>query len=190
MVKQKKPLIVGLGGTTRAGSSSEKLLRFALAAATAKGAETLAFAGPDLNMPMYAPELPERDEKAVRLIEALRQADGVIISSPGYHGGISGLVKNALDYTEDMRADARVYFDGMPIGCITAAYGYQAAVITLSMLRSITHALRGWPTPLGVAVNSLGLEFDDAGAPKDEGIRWQLEMLAGQVVAFAQRPAE
>ena len=186
-MSQKKPLIIGVGGTTRAGSSSEKLLRFALAAASSKGAETLAFSGPDINLPMYAPETPERDEKAVTLIEALRRADGVIIASPGYHGSISGLVKNALDYVEDTRADPRVYFDGMAVGCITAAYGYQAAVVTLTMLRSITHALRGWPTPLGVAANSLGLEFDDMGAPKDAALRSQLDMLAGQVLDFAMR---
>lgn len=188
-VSQKKLLIVGMGGTTRPGSSSEKLLRYALAAAAARGAETIGFCGPDLNIPMYAPELPERDEKAVKLVEALRRADGVIIASPGYHGSISGLVKNALDYVEDTRADPRVYFDGVAVGCITAAYGYQAAVVTLTMLRSITHALRGWPTPLGVAANSMGLEFEESGAPKDSALRTQLEMLAGQVVDFASRKA-
>jgi len=188
-VSQTKPLIVGLGGTTRAGSSSEKLLRYALRAAAEKGADTLVFSGPDINLPMYAPEIPERDEKAVKLIEALRRADGVIIASPGYHGSISGLVKNALDYVEDTRHDPRVYFDGMAVGCITAAYGFQAAVVTLTMLRSITHALRGWPTPLGVAANSMGLEFDETGAPRDAGLKSQLEMLAGQVVEFAGRRA-
>ena len=29
--------------------------------------------------------------------DALARADGVVISTPGYHGGISGLLKNALD---------------------------------------------------------------------------------------------
>ena len=46
-------------------------------------------------------------------------------------GGISGLVKNALDYIEDMREDSRVYLDNKPWGCISCAYGWQAAVGTL-----------------------------------------------------------
>ena len=29
----------------------------------------------------------------------------IIIGSPGYHGSMSGLIENALDYTEDWRAD-------------------------------------------------------------------------------------
>ena len=40
---------------------------------------------------------------------AYRWADGLLVASPGYHGGISGMMKNALDYVEDLRADERVY---------------------------------------------------------------------------------
>jgi hypothetical protein len=39
-----------------------------------------------------------------------------IVGSPGYHGAISGLVKNALDYIEDLREDPRVYLDNTPWG--------------------------------------------------------------------------
>jgi FMN reductase len=38
------------------------------------------------------------------LVEAVRGADGIIIAAPGYHGTVSGLVKNALDYLEDLAA--------------------------------------------------------------------------------------
>ncbi len=82
--------------------------------------------------------------EAIQLIEALREADWpAIVGSPGYHGGISGLVKNALDYIEDMRADSRVYLDNKPWGCISCAYGWQAAVGTLNQLRGIGNALQG-----------------------------------------------
>ena len=67
---------------------------------------------------------------------ALRDADAVVVGSPGYHGAVSGLVKNALDYIEDLREDPRVYLDNTPWGCISCAYGWQAAVGTLGQLRS------------------------------------------------------
>ena len=117
------PLIVGLGGTTRLGSSSEVALRYTLNGAQAAGAKTAIFAGPALEFPMYAPEKPNRSPKATALISALRECHGIIIASPGYHGSISGLVKNALDYVEDMRGDAACYFDGRAVGCIACAYG-------------------------------------------------------------------
>ena len=79
-----------------------------------------------------------------KLVSALREADAVVVGSPGYHGAVSGLVKNALDYIEDLREDPRVYLDNTPWGCISCAYGWQAAVGTLGQLRSIGHALRAW----------------------------------------------
>ena len=112
---------------------------------------------------MYAPHELERTPKALELVGALRDADAVVVGSPGYHGAVSGLVKNALDYIEDLREDPRVYLDNTPWGCISCAYGWQAAVGTLGQLRSIGHALRAWPTPLGVAINSADEIWDSEG---------------------------
>jgi FMN reductase len=100
-----------------------------------------------------------------------------LISTPGYHGGISGLIKNALDYVEELRDDDRPYFDGRAVGCIVCADGWQTTTTTLVSLRSVVHALRGWPTPLGVAINSA----DTDGDPSE-----QLELIGRQVVEFAR----
>jgi FMN reductase len=180
------PYIIGIGGTTRAGSSTEKALRFALKVAEAGGAKTSGFFGPELaELPMYAPENPGRTDGAQRLAEQLRKADGIIVASPGYHGSVSGLVKNALDYVEDLRDDERSYFDGLAVGCIATGAGWQAIVATLQQLRTIAHALRGWPTPLGAAINSTQKVFDDSGDVVDERSRFQLETVAREVVQFA-----
>ena len=181
-----RPLIVGIGGTTRTGSASEKALRCALRFAEEAGAKTEILAGPSLNVPMYAPDSAARAPEAERLVSALRRTHGVILSSPGYHGSISGMLKNALDYIEDMRKDAQPYLEGRAVGLIACASGWQATGSTLAALRSIVHALRGWPTPLGVAINSAGKVFDDFGAPVDPAIAQQLRILAGQVVEFAR----
>ncbi len=93
-----------------------------------------------------------------------------MLVSPGYHGTVSGLVKNALDYIEDLRDDPRPYLDGRAVGCVATASGWQAAVTTLTSLRSIVHALRGWPTPLGAAVNSAQVEFTADGGCTDEKV--------------------
>jgi FMN reductase len=182
-----KPLIVGIGGTTRANSSTERALRYCMDVVTEHGAATILLAASDLELPIYAPERPERNPKATRLVDALRQADGVLISTPGYHGGMSGMVKNALDYVEDLRGDEHPYLDGRPVGCIVCAYGWQATATTLVGLRSVVHALRGWPTPLGVAVNSAEPIWGDDGTLADDGVASQLRLLAGQVLEFVQR---
>ncbi|RDI45088.1 NADPH-dependent FMN reductase [Nocardia mexicana] len=180
-----QPFVVGIGGTLRAGSSTERALRHCLAAVERRGGRTTLFCGADITLPMYNPHDPDRTPRALALIEALRRADAVIIGSPGYHGGISGLVKNALDYIEDLRGDPTVYLDNKPWGCITCAYGWQAAVGTLGQLRSIGHALRAWPTPLGVAINSAETVWDANGRLTDDTVAAQLDVLATQVLTFA-----
>jgi FMN reductase len=181
--------VLGIGGTTRPGSSTEKALRVSLEAAAREGAETLLLGAEDLSLPMYSPESSERTPTALRLIEEVKRADGILVASPGYHGTVSGLVKNALDYIEDLRSHSPPYLDGRAVGCIACAYGWQATVTTLMALRSIAHALRGWPTPMGAAINSAGPVFDADGSCIDEGARFQLELVGVQVVEFAQMHA-
>jgi FMN reductase len=180
------PLIVGLGGTTRAGSTSERALMLALAHARDLGCETLAFGGAQMPPEPYDPSRPERSPAALALVEALRRADGVLIATPAYHGGISGLVKNAIDYTEDLRDDARVYLQGRAVGCIVCAEGAQAMGSTLASLRAVVHALRGWPTPYGVTINSTLKPFGAEGQPADPAALKACQTVAQEVVEFAR----
>ncbi len=186
MEDARRPLILGLGGTPRSGSTTERALTLSLGAAAAEGAEIMMISGPALVLPMYTPNAAERTLEGKHLVDAFRRCSGLIIASPAYHGSLSGLIKNALDYAEDLRADKRAYFDGIAVGLIACAGGWQAAVQTLAALRSIAHSLRGWPTPLGAALNTSGDLFDDAGNCRDLSSKFQLETVGRQVVEFAR----
>jgi FMN reductase len=184
-----KPHIVGIGGTLRPASTSEVALQFALKEAASLGATVAMLTGNALLLPMYAPEDPQRREAALPLLSEISRAHGIILSSPGYHGSLSGLLKNALDYVEDLRDDARPYFHGRAVGLIACAYGWQATGTTLMTMRSVVHALRGWPTPLGVAINSSVKSFASGGEPTDANVASQLRSLARQVVEFTSAQA-
>lgn len=183
-----KPLVVGIGGTTRTPSSTDRALRLALLAAEEAGAHTHYFDGPFLaRLPHFAPEHHSRSEEQHQLVDTVRRADGLIVASPGYHGGVSGLVKNALDLLEDLRKDERCYLEGRAVGCIVTAAGWQAAVTTLEALRAIVHALRGWPTPLGASLNTAEPLFDGTGNCTDQKAVEVLGAVGRQVVEFAFR---
>ncbi len=175
--------ILAIGGSTRPGSSSELAVRMAGKGAEAAGATVMYFTGRDLMLPIYDPESGERTDAAAALVTALRQADGVIVASPGYHGGISGMIKNALDYAEDLANDERAYLDGRAVGCIAVAYGWQATVSTLHQLRQVAHALRAWPTPLGGSINAAVVSL--AEGSEDAATKAQLETIGKQVAEFA-----
>ena len=185
-MKARVPHVVGIGGTLRGNSSSELALRHVIEAVSRAGASTALIAGPALQVGIYEPGSPERSAEAQELVRQMSLADGIVLVSPGYHGSISGLVKNALDYAEDLRDDPRPYFSGRAVGSIAVASGYQAAVTTLGALRNIVHALRGWPTPMGGAINSSeGPVFAPDGSCQVERVAQMLEIIAGEVLEFA-----
>jgi FMN reductase len=176
--------IVGIGGTLRAGSSTEAVIRRVLAHASDMGAQTQVFAGEAIDLPMYAPANVADTPKVRELLAAMRSADGIVIGSPGYHGGISGLVKNALDYTEEMARDPVPYFTGKPIGCVGTGFGWQGCNSTLHALRSVAHALRGWPTPIGIALNTKSPSFAADGTCLLPELDQQLMLMAEQLTGF------
>ncbi len=176
------PRIVGIGGSTGRASVTNRLLLGCLAEAEALGARTSAIFGDELaQLPIFtAEQLPT--PAAQPLLDAVRAADCVVIATPGYHGGMSGLVKNALDHLELLRADTRPYLDGRAVGVIVTASGWQACGTALVSVRSAIHALRGWPTPFGVTVNSVE-QLDADGF--DGRVTGGLRILAGQLMDFA-----
>jgi FMN reductase len=175
-VSEAPPFVVGFGGSTSPTSMTSQLLHACLVRLEAEGARTQAFTGDVLaQLPIFTSSGPSA---ASEFVEAVRDADAIVIATPGYHGAMSGLVKNALDHLEALRADARPYLDGRAVGIIVAASGWQACGTALVSARSAVHALRGWPTPLGVTVNSLEQHLDD------ERVTGALAVLAGQLLEF------
>jgi FMN reductase len=138
------------------------------------------------SLPLYVPERKERTAGESRLIEAVRRCDGVIVGTPGYHGSLSGPIKNALDMLEDTARDERPYLDGRAFGCVVTAYGWQACGTTLVALRMVAHALRAWPTPFGATLNASTPLFGSDGNCIDDAITRQLATVASQVVEFAR----
>jgi FMN reductase len=185
------PLVVGIGGTIGGISSTERALRIALGAAGREGFRTQLFAGDDMaRLPLYNPRAAERTADERAFVDAVREASAIIIASPGYHGSISGVVKNALDLLEETAGDARPYLADMPVGLITTAYGWQATGSTIAALRSIVHALRGWPTPFAAAINTQLTKFDDDGGCTDPAVFEQLALIGRQVARFAPLAAQ
>jgi FMN reductase len=177
------PFIVAFGGTLRPNSSTERLLQAVLTEAHANGAETRLFGGPDIDFPMYQPGNASAKPEVSEFLDALRSADAIVIGSPGYHGGVSGLVKNAIDYTEEMAKDTPPYFSGKRVGCLGTAFDWQSCNATLQALRAIVHALHGWPTPAGIALSTQTPSFDAEGVCINQELKTQIKAMAEQLLA-------
>lgn len=170
------PLILGISGGMRFGTANEQALRVVLERVEQLGGRTQLIPGSRLILPNFDDEV-QPEVKARWLLEAIDIAEGIVLCSPSYHGGVSGLLKNGLDYLELTAKDARPYLRGLPVGCIATGDGWQGPNSTLLALRQMVHALHGWPTPTGVAQNINDGGIGDA--------RDALRRIADQLMEFA-----
>jgi FMN reductase len=80
---------VGIGGSTRAGSSTEEIVGTALAAFENYGVKTQLFAGKDLILPPHE-QTPQCVDAGRHLIAAVRRADALVIGLPDTAGASLG----------------------------------------------------------------------------------------------------
>ena len=91
--------VVGWGGSLATPSASLAALKIALAGAAGDEAKTQLFDVAALNLPMYVPGTEDVPDAALQMSEEIYEADGLIWSSPMYHGTISGLFKKHAGLT-------------------------------------------------------------------------------------------
>jgi FMN reductase len=176
--------VLGLAGSTSQPSSTMAALSVCLAAARRAGACTVLLTPADIDLPLYEPNPATPRDVNNRLFKEVSRADGLVLATPAYHGTMSSHLKNILDHIELLRDDPRPYFEDRAVGCIAVGDGWQGAVSALAALRVSVHALRGWPTPLGAALNSGSCRFD-GGRCEEPRLQRQLETVGEQVVEFA-----
>lgn len=109
--------IVGLCGSLRAASFNRKLMH---QAASLYGDCT--FHDVSLDLPLFNGDLQDRGMPAAvtALADAIKAADGIIIASPEYNKGISGVLKNALDWISRVEGSVLAH---KPTAIVSAAAG-------------------------------------------------------------------
>jgi FMN reductase len=186
---EKRPHVVGIGGTLRYGSIGLRALEEALAAAEEAGATTELLNLRELGLPMYEPGKPLEafGESAERFVEAMRRPDAMLWSTAAYHGTLAGVTKNALDFAQFMAWDEKPYLQDKVVGLVVTAGGDMAAVNAINAMVNVVHALRGVAAPLSVPVTQSWNVFDDEGNINDEGVAERLESLGRLVVEMAAK---
>ena len=185
----RKPHVVGIGGTLRDGSKGLRALEEALQAAEEVGARTELLDLRELNLPMYEPGKPleEYGASVEGLVEAMRGADALVWSTAAYHGTLAGVTKNALDFTQFMARDEEPYLQHKVVGLVATAGGGMAAVNAINAMVNVVHALRGVVAPLSVPIQQSWKAFDEEGNVRDEGVAKRLRALGRLVVEMATK---
>ena len=140
---------------------------------------------------MYDPAITNPPASVTKLCKAVHEADGLIFSSPMYHGTISGSFKNALDWFQLLGDRKPPYLTDKVVGLISTAGGVQG-LQAVNTMEFVVRALRGWAVPLVMPIAQAWKAFDEKGNPVDPQLTEQLHALGREVARgscqFALQP--
>ncbi len=174
-------VVAGISGSLRAGSYSRKALRIALEGAAEIGAETSLIDLREYDLPFCDGSNREAEKKpdVERLRSEVQRAQGVILSTPEYHGSFSGVLKNALDL---MGFDE---FEGKMLGLLSVSGGALGGLNGLNSLRAIGRTLHSWVIPEEVSIPRAYKEFDNEENVREPELRERILEVGRQVARFA-----
>lgn len=173
-------LIAGICGSLRAGSYTRMALQVALAGAAEIGAQTSLIDLRDFDLPFASgDEGSPLGSGVLRLRKLVREADGIVLGTPEYHGSLSGVLKNALDL---MGFDQ---FEGKMIGLVGVSGGRMGAFEALNALRGVGRALHAWVVPEQASIPEAWRVFGPNGEILDEAHGKRVKEVGRQVARFA-----
>ena len=176
--------ILAIGGTTSERSWSLVPMDIALAKAQAAGADVVRATIYDLDLPMFRTDwkLEQYPPTLPWLLDQIRQADGLIICSPTYHGTMSGAIKNLLDMLIFLGWDKPPYLGGKPVALM--AYGGMTSMGVLSGLTQVVRGLKGITVPTHIAVPERSVNRDTVSID-DERVLARMDDMVAELMRFA-----
>ncbi|GGE07012.1 FMN-dependent NADPH-azoreductase [Marinithermofilum abyssi] len=126
-----------VNGSPRRGGLTRGLASKAAELLERRGEQVIRFDVGEL--PLFG--VGEETEAVQRWRQAASEADGFFIATPEYHNGISGALKNALDFLGSHHLERK------PVAITAAAGGGKGGINALNNLRLVLRGLYAWVLP-------------------------------------------
>ncbi|WP_121968749.1 NADPH-dependent FMN reductase [Leptolyngbya sp. BC1307] len=168
--------IVGIGGSLRTDSYSMQALHIAAERAKDLGAAVEVLDLKEMNLPFCDGGSDYPDYPDVEVLQtAVKAADALLLSTPEYHGSVSGVIKNALDLMSFEQLSGKV------TGFISVLGG-QPNSNALNDMRVIMRWVHAWSIPEQIAIGQAWNAFDSEGQLKDEKLSQRFDEFAKSLV--------
>lgn len=169
-----------IAGSNRLNSSSTRLARFVGERLRTDGHEVGLWDLHQKPLPFYAPDDNGQSEAVEQLTSLVMEADAIVLSTPEYHGSLSGVLKNALDYLDGD------HFNGKMVLCISSAGG-AVGVSSLQHLQVIVRNVHGVNCPEWISLGGDQRRFDEHDVPVNSPLRDRVDRVLSTFVKLAEK---
>lgn len=116
-------------------------------------------------------------ENVQKLKETIKKSDAVIILSPEYHSGMSGALKNAIDFL------SQEHFSLKPVGLLAVSGGGKGGMNALTNMRTVIRGVYANVIPKQFILDPV--DFDHEKNTVTENAKVQIKELVEQLTSFA-----
>jgi NAD(P)H-dependent FMN reductase len=187
-----KPRILAFAGSLRRASYNKKLVRLAAAAAEAAGAEVTTIDLRDLPLPIFDEDLETAEglpANARKLKDVMLAHQGLLLSCPEYNSGITGVLKNAIDWASRPvpGEPSLACFNGKVAALLSASPGALGGLRGLVQVRMILGNINVIVLPEQLTISKAHEAFDADGKLKDAKQQESLGRIAQRLVSVLGR---
>ncbi len=163
-----KVKVMGISGSYGSESNNSKLVKLGLEVLSNLGAETYFW---DLNekpLPLVGEEGSWENKNVAEFQNLATEVNAYLLSSPEYHGCMSGVMKNQLDWIYSKHVSGKAF-------ALMSTLGGQSNSNTLNQMRIAVRWIHGWAIPEQIAVPNIKEAFNEDGLLNDEKLIERLE---------------
>ena len=153
------PTIGFICGSLRSGSINKQLEKALIKRFKRAGVKTSSINLATYNLPLYNGDL-ELPPGVKKLISKIKSCDGIVVVSPEYNGGITPVLKNAIDWTSTL---GTVHFKSPYWGVSSCSPGAMSGIMGMRQLNYILMRVGGKVSPIQVGVGNAAAAFDKKG---------------------------
>ena len=173
-------MIMGICGTYDLDSANGRMLELLLSECRKLGAETLVWDHGAKPLPLVGAGGSWEDNNVKAFQDMASSSDAFVLSSPEYHGTMSGVMKNSLDWLYSKHTSGKVFG-------LMSTLGGQASNNTLNHMRIAARWIHGWVAPEQVAVPHIKEAFNEDGSLVNETIMERVRSLASSLVSNTRK---
>jgi chromate reductase len=175
--------ILGICGSLRVASLNRKLLFHTCDILKSKGCTINYIDIKDLELPLYNGDVEDKlglPDGVKTLVKAMGEADGFVIGNPEYNGGITGVLKNTIDWA----SRAKNPFHSKAILLVGTSPGWFGAIKSHFITNQILTTLRAYVMPTLVAIPQGDKALDERGQLKDANLEKNLVSGCDELIRF------
>jgi len=170
--------IVSISATNRPDNYTARALAIVNDELTSLGHAPEVIDGRDLTL-SFPGEAPTAD--AERLLAAVKEASGIVLATPEYHGCFSAMTKLVIE-----NLGFPSVLSGKPMALVGVAAGRIGAIKSLEQLRGVCAHVGALVLPGAISIAGVRTAFDEEGNCIDENAEVALRSVATSLIGFIE----